>query len=42
MKYTVINYTTGEIIETNDIATAYEWAADWEEMGCKVEILICE
>jgi len=40
MKYRVINHTTLEIFETNKLSTAYEWAADWEEMGCKVEIVV--
>lgn len=37
--YRVINHTTGEILDTDNIAVAYEWAADWEEMGHWVEMI---
>ena len=40
MKYRVINHTTCEILETNSLATVYEWVADWEEMHHKVEIIV--
>ena len=39
MKYTVTNHTTLEKIETDNIATAYEWASDWEAMNYKVEMV---
>lgn len=39
MKYTVINHTTLEVLETNNIATVYEWASDWGAMNHDVEIV---
>lgn len=41
MKYKVINYTTLEVLETNRLATVYEWVAYWEEMHHKIEIIVC-
>ena len=38
MKYTVINHTTIEKIETDNIVTAYEWARDWAVTNHKVEM----
>lgn len=42
MKYRVINHTTAEILDTDNIAVAYKWAADWEKMGNWVEIIDIE
>lgn len=39
MKYRVTNYTTLEIFETDNIATAYEWTSDWSAMNYKVEMV---
>ena len=39
MKYEVINQTTGELIETDNILVAYKWAAVWEEMEHCVEMI---
>jgi hypothetical protein len=39
MKYRVTNYTTLEIFETDNIATAYEWTSDWSAMNHKVEMV---
>lgn len=39
MRYRVINHTTLEILDTDNITVALEWAADWKEMGHNVEII---
>ena len=39
MKYRVTNHTTLEILETDNITTAYEWASDWEAMNHDVEMV---
>lgn len=39
MRYTVINHTTIEVIETDNIVVAYENAAYWEAGNHKVEIV---
>ena len=39
MKYTVINHTTLEIIETDNITVAYKWTNDWAVMNYDVEIV---
>lgn len=39
MKYTVINHTTLEIIETDNIAVAYNWTNDWVVMNHDVEMV---
>lgn len=39
MKYRVTNYTTLEILETDNIATAYEWTSDWASMNHDVEMV---
>ncbi len=39
MKYTVINHTTLEIIETDNITVAYKWTNDWIVMNYDVEMV---
>ena len=39
MKYKVTNHTTIEIFESDNVATAYEWASDWEAMNHDVEMV---
>ena len=39
MKYTVINHTTLEIIETDNITVAYHWTNDWADMNYEVEMV---
>ena len=39
MKYTVINHTTLEIIETDNIVVAYENVAYWAAGNHKVEMV---
>lgn len=39
MKYRVTNYTTLEILETDNVVTAYEWASDWASMNHNVEMV---
>lgn len=38
MKYTVINHTTIEKIETDNLATAYEWVYVWVGMEHNIEL----
>lgn len=40
MKYRVINHTTLEIFETNSLASAHRWMADWKEMGYNVTFVV--
>ena len=39
MKYRVTNHTTLEILDTDNITTAYKWASDWEDMNHDVEMV---
>ena len=39
MKYRVTNHTTLEILETDNITTAYEQTGDWEAMNHDVEMV---
>ena len=39
MKYTVINHTTLEVLDTDNIAVAYEWTNDWAVMNHDVEMV---
>ena len=39
LRYRVINHTTLEILDTDDITVAFKWMDEWRREGCKVEMI---